>query len=227
MKPLHQLFLSSRKLVELGVMNSRLYFFRISSIFLTLYSLFSAYLTSMAGLRVGELIALKWEDIDLEIGRVTIRRAFVKSMEIFRDYPKGGKHHTHSIPQEVLEKLQVAFAKRESEWVVTTNRGNHLSYRWYFFALKKYCEELELPEIGTHGLRHSTSELYIHHGATRDDLRRLFAHSSPQVTDRYVHDRGTNLEKVANVIQLFDRSDLKSTMKIDHAEVIHRKGERK
>jgi len=33
--------------------------------------------------------------------------------------------------------------------------------------------------------------------------RRLFAHSTPAVTDRYVHNRGTNLERVANVIQLF------------------------
>jgi integrase len=60
-----------------------------------------------------------------------------------------------------------------------------------------------VPVIASHGLRHSTSELYIHHGATRDDLRRLFAHSTPAVTDRYVHNRGTNLERVANVIQLF------------------------
>ncbi len=69
--------------------------------------------------------------------------------------------------------------------------------------LRKYCTEIGVPVIASHGLRHSTSELYIHHGATRDDLRRLFAHSTPAVTDRYVHNRGTNLEKVANVIQLF------------------------
>lgn len=178
------------------------------------------------GLRAGELIALKWEDIDLETGRVTIRRTFVKQQGVFRDYPKGGRHHSHTIPQEVLERLQVAYEERQTEWVVTSPKGNPLPYRWYLVALKTYCKTLGLTDLGTHGLRHSTSELYIHHGATRDDLRRLFAHSSPTVTDRYVHDRGTNLEKIANVIRLFDPKAIlensKSTTKIDHAEVIHR-----
>lgn len=83
------------------------------------------------GLRVGELIALKWEDIDLETGRVTIRRTFVRKMEIFREYPKGGKHHSHSIPSELLEKLKVAYGNRQAEWVVTSLKDTHLPYRWY------------------------------------------------------------------------------------------------
>jgi len=78
-----------------------------------------------------------------------------------------------------------------------------MPYRWYLVALKKYCTETNVLVIASHGLRHSTSELYIKHGATRDDLQRLFAHSTPAVTARYVHNRGTNLERVANVIQLF------------------------
>lgn len=155
------------------------------------------------GLRVGELIALRWEDIDLEEGRIHIRRTFVKKTEFFRDYPKGGKQHSHSIPGELLEKLAAAKQTAVGEYVVTSNRGGNLPYRWYLFALKKYCAEIKVPVIGSHGLRHSTSELYLHHGATRDDLRRLFAHSTSAVTDRYVHNRGTNLERVANVIQLF------------------------
>ena len=155
------------------------------------------------GLRVGELIALRWEDIDLLTGRVVIRRTFVKKLNLFREYPKGKRQHAHSIPTELLTKLRKARKESPSEFVVTSRYGGHLPYRWYLVALKKYCGALKIPVIGTHGLRHSTSELYIEHGATRDDLRRLFAHSTPSVTDRYVHNRGTNLERVANVIRLF------------------------
>jgi integrase len=111
------------------------------------------------GLRAGELIALKWEDLDLETGRVTIRRTFVKKTGAFRDYPKGGRHHSHSIPQELWDKLRVAYREREAEWVFTSPKGNPLPYRWYLVSLKKYCKELGLPDLGTHGLRHSTSEL--------------------------------------------------------------------
>ena len=165
------------------------------------------------GLRVGELIALRWEDIDLEMGRVTIRRTFVKKTDQFRDYPKGGKQHTHSIPAELLEMLIEAKREARAEHVVTSRcLGGILPYRWYVYTLKQYCHELGLPSISSHGLRHSTSEMYIHHGATRDDLRRLFAHSTAAITDRYIHNHGTNLEKVASVIRLFPQvSDPKMT----------------
>jgi integrase len=167
------------------------------------------------GLRAGELIALRWEDIDLEVGRITIRRAFVKKTGQFRDYPKGGKQHTHSIPAELLVMLIEAKRESKSELVVTSRCGGGtkiLPYRWYIRALRKYCHELGITSISSHGLRHSTSELYIHHGATKDDLRQLFAHSSPAITDRYIHNHGTNLEKVANVIRLFPNgSDPKMT----------------
>jgi hypothetical protein len=44
--------------------------------------------------------------------------------------------------------------------------------------------EKQLIHIRRTNLSHSTSELYMAHGATRDDLRILFAHSSASVTDR-------------------------------------------
>jgi site-specific recombinase XerD len=74
-----------------------------------------------------------------------------------------------------------------------------LSYDGYYGALKRYCREAEVPVIGTHGLRHSTSGVYVAHGASRDDLRKLFCHSSNAVTDLYVHDKGERLDQVARV----------------------------
>jgi len=116
------------------------------------------------GLRVGELIALRWEDIDLETGRIHIRRTYVTKTGLFREYPKGGKHHSHSIPVELVEKLSAAKKESTSPMVVTSPHSNRLPYKWYVKYLKEYCSELALPQIATHGLRHSTSELYIHHG---------------------------------------------------------------
>lgn len=163
------------------------------------------------GLRCGELQALTWEDVDLEEGRIHIRKAFVKKTGLVRDYPKGKKHHSHSIPGELLERLKSARASSQSQWVVPSVEGPQfiLSQRWYRFALTSYCRALEIPEIGTHGLRHSTSEIYLSHGASRDDLRQLFAHSSLVVTDRYIRDRWSNLEQVTNVIRLFPEKRIK------------------
>ena len=65
------------------------------------------------------------------------------------------------------------------------------------------CDELEIPVIGTHGLRHSTSALYLSHGASMGDLQTLFAHSSQSLTERYTHGVGSNLHRVSNVVRLF------------------------
>jgi integrase len=129
-----------------------------------------------------------------------------------REYPKGRRQHVNGIPQEIRERLVAAKLEAKSEFVVTSRLGTMVPYRWYLAQLRKYCRKLELPVIGTHGLRHSTSELYLSHGASRDDIRQLFAHSSLAVTERYIHQRGTNLEKVTNVIRLFPAGiDHKST----------------
>ncbi len=64
------------------------------------------------------------------------------------------------------------------------------------------------------GGTNTSQQAYMKHGATKDDLQKLFAHSSPEVTARYLHGRNDNLEKVAKVIRLFDPKR-QSTTKID------------
>ena len=144
------------------------------------------------GLRFGELQGLKWEDVDLEDRRVVIRRTYVKHVGRIREYPKGRKQHSHSLPEELWERLVEVRKVAVGDFVVHSPEGPNylLPHRWYLRALKQYCEELSITVVGTHGLRHSTSEIYLQAGASRDDLRQLFAHSSLTVTDRYIKRQG-------------------------------------
>jgi integrase len=158
------------------------------------------------GLRIGEIQALRWIDIDFDRGVIHVRRAYSKHEGIFREYPKGRKQHSHRIPVELLDKLRKAKETAHSELVAVPPNWKMLDYWNYRRKLKQFCKELGLTGIGSHSLRHSSSELYMEHGASRDDLRMLFAHSNSATTDRYVHDRGTRLAKVAEVIQLFPGS---------------------
>lgn len=159
------------------------------------------------GLRVGEVQALRWEDVDLEANILFIRRTFVKAEWQVREYPKGRKHHSSTIPSEMHLLLSQQLASRgESQLVVQSRCAKMITYRVYWRTLKRYCREAGVPVIGTHGLRHSTGTLYVHHGASRDDLRRLFAHSSLSVTDKYIHSHGTNLERVAKEMRVFPQN---------------------
>lgn len=114
-----------------------------------------------------------------------------------------------------MDYLQEIRRTSNSQFVAASPAGERLGYGWYSRILRSYCKALGLPPIGTHGLRHSTSALYVPSGASREDLRELFAHSDLKVTERYLHAKGTNLEKVANVIQLFpEKCSTRSTEEI-------------
>lgn len=156
------------------------------------------------GLRVGELQALRWEDVDLGSGLVHIRRAYVRKERVFNEYPKGRKHHSKPIPGELFSVFSELKAESGNSDLVVTSPGYHmLSYEGYQRALVAYCKEFKVPRIGTHGLRHSTAALYLSSGASRHELRNLFAHSSEKVTERYIHHIDSGLDDVAKVIQLF------------------------
>ncbi len=156
-----------------------------------------------AGLRVGEIQALKWKNVDLENGVIHVRATYARKEKTLRDYPKGRKWHSPVLPKELLSLLKQARIQTTAEFVCPSPQLKMFCYNSYMRALKRYCEELNLPAIATHGLRHSTAALYQKHGATKDDLRELFAHSSTRVTDRYIHGKNKNLERLANVIELF------------------------
>jgi integrase len=163
------------------------------------------------GLRVNEVIALKWSNVDLKNAIVHIRSSYSRKdawalkdqAKGMKNVPKGGKHHSITIPPELLELLKEARETAKTEHVCPSPfTGRLLCYEYYLETLKSYCKELGLPLIGTHGLRHSTSELYQSNGATRDDLRQLFAHSSSDVTDRYIHTKG-NIDSVMKQFRVF------------------------
>ena len=163
------------------------------------------------GLRAGEVQALTWDNVDLEKGVLHIRAAFVRKEGIIRDYPKGKKWHSHKMPPELLGKLKLAKTVSTSRFVVTSPRREMLNYWGYRAALRRYCVEAKVPNIAAHGLRHSTAAIYMAHGASRDDLQRLFRHSSSAVTDLYIHETNESVDRVAKVIQLFsDRKGQKA-----------------
>jgi integrase len=158
------------------------------------------------GLRVGEVQALRWSHLDFnqgKFGKLRVVGTYVRKERRFKDCPKGGQQHSIDLPLELREYLLALRGKAQSLFVASGHPIDFLEYETYIQLLKEISKAADIPWVGTHGLRHSTSEIYLEHGASYDDVKRLFAHSSSSVTDRYIHDRGSRLEKVANVIRLF------------------------
>jgi integrase len=161
------------------------------------------WLQTFAGLRAGEVQYLKWEHVDLKNGILHVRGTYLRRENRFQDHPKGKKWHRIKMPPELWEHLQARSQYATTEYIAAEKGETYLEYFGYLFTLQRYCREAEVTKISTHGLRHSSSELYMAAGASRDDLRLLFAHSCSSVTDRYVHDKGRRLDAVADNVVLF------------------------
>ncbi len=165
----------------------------------------AVWLGAYMGLRVGEIQALRWEDVDLDRQVLHVRQSYSKADSVMREYPKGRRQHSHRIPGELLAKLGTLPRSESTDLVAAPAGWKMLDYSKYRRVLEQFCREAGVRSIATHGLRHSSSEVWMEAGASRDDLRILFAHQDSKTTDRYIHDRGDRLSKVADVLQLFPR----------------------
>jgi integrase len=150
------------------------------------------------GLRIGELCALKWGDIDLNRETIsitkTIQRIYMKEIDgetftkVIITKPK-----TESSIREIplssfltiqLERLPVA----GEENYLLTGKACFIEPRSYRNYYNRYLRGVGIPHLNFHGLRHTFATEMIRHGADVKTLSGLLGHSSVSLTmDLYVH----------------------------------------
>lgn len=162
-----------------------------------------------SGMRIGEVCALTWEDIDTENGiihiRKTIQRIYViedglRHTELLLDSPKT-KNSLREIPmsRDLLRMLKPIKKIVNQKFFVLTNDEKPTeprTYRSYYKNLMKY---LEIPEIKFHGLRHSFATRCIESNCDYKTVSVLLGHSNISTTlNLYVH---PNMEQKKKAIE--------------------------
>jgi integrase len=147
------------------------------------------------GMRLGELIALQWGDIDWNGEFIEVRRACWKRTV---STPKSGKGRRVDMSDQLIEVLtahrrrtaEEALASGEPvpEWVFPSLPGNTLEpnriRKNFHAALKK----AQLRQIRFHDLRHSFASMLISNGESLAYVRDQLGHHSIQITvDTYGH----------------------------------------
>lgn len=147
------------------------------------------------GMRIGEVCALKWEDVDLKqkiiIVRHTVGRVYnceLKSTEKIEGSPKT-KNSCREIPisKQLYQSLKVIKHKSSTTFVVGTSENSKepRSYRDYFNRLLK---RLDIPPIVFHGLRHSFATRCIESQCDYKTVSVILGHSNVSTTlNLYVH----------------------------------------
>ena len=150
----------------------------------------NAFLIEMyMGLRIGEVLALKKENIDLRRNII-----FVKPT-IYRDEngkpqikatPKTKKSEREvpipkNIKNEIIEQMQLANYHKENLLFVS-NAGTYVNPANANHVLKRICKKLDIKDVTSHSLRHTFATRCIEAGMRSVALQRLMGHSDVSIT---------------------------------------------
>jgi integrase len=133
------------------------------------------------GLRQGELLALRWEDVDLTAGRLLVRRSVFEGIV---GTPKNGKGREVPLGEEVLRTLK-AFRHLRGPLVFCAEDGRMLTKGECKHPLWRTCRRAGLRRIGWHVLRHTFASHLAMRGVALKAIQELLGHATIEMTMRY------------------------------------------
>jgi integrase len=153
--------------------------------------------TVRTGMRLGELLALQWEDLDLHGRLITVQRNYTHGK---LSTPKSGESRRVDMSLELCQTLRDLRTERQLEatangwekvpvWVFCNENGelldpDNLRHRVFYYLLDK----AKLRKIRFHDLRHTFASLLLQQGESPVYVKEQMGHSSIQVTvDIYGH----------------------------------------
>lgn len=136
------------------------------------------------GLRVGELLALKWEDVDLVAGRLVVRRTLWNGRE---GPPKGGKTREVPLSDQAMATLK-AHRHLKGPYVFCDETGARLTHSKVKNVVPRTCTAAGLSKrLTTHDLRHTFASHLVMRGVTLLAVKELLGHATIDMTMRYAH----------------------------------------
>lgn len=151
------------------------------------------------GIRLGELCALTWKDIDFDTGTLRINKTIqrIKNTDSFDtaktkiiiDTPKSQKSIRNiPIPSFFLNILKSYCSKYHSNNYILSGTKKYIEPRNYQTKFKKYLKEANISDINFHALRHTFATRAIEQGFDVKSLSEILGHSTVRFTlERYVH----------------------------------------
>ena len=172
------------------------------------------------GMRISEILGLKWEDIDLELGIINVDKSvWCKHGEVFESTTKTVSGN-RTIP--ITDKLHEYLAKQEH-----TNKGNYACSnnnhpRCYRSSLRTntlLCKKLGVESCGLHAYRHNFASRLLKVSTDYKAISQLMGHSSIAITQN-VYNHPTDEQKENVIKKAFgeETEKINTTPVIDYSE---------
>jgi integrase len=160
------------------------------------------WLIAATGLRRGEALALKWSDVDLKNGSLTVRSTLSRvggALTVTEPKTPKSRRTLHLSPSVVamlkahrqrqrLERVRAGAAWQTTDHVFATEAGGPVEPRNLFRALATAAESAGIEDVGPHTLRHSAATAWLENGVNLKAVSELLGHADIRITaDCYGH----------------------------------------
>lgn len=157
--------------------------------------MFGVVLCLYTGLRIGELLALEWDDIDFKTGIIRVSKSCHDGKDgdgrftRITDTPKTESSEREiPFPKQLVPYLRNLKRNSSSVYVVAADSKKPISIRAYQRSFELFLKRLNIPHKGFHSLRHTFATRALECGMDVKTLSELLGHKNPMVTlKRYVH----------------------------------------
>ncbi len=159
---------------------------------------FGVLLTLLTGMRIGELCALKWNDIDFQTKTLHIRHTMQRLQNLNEDFDSKtriciGSPKTATslrvIPlTDPLIELCRKFREEHSDTYILTSAASYMEPRTLQYRMRKYMKDCGLEGVHFHTLRHTFATRCVEVGFEIKSLSEILGHANTSITlNQYVH----------------------------------------
>ena len=135
------------------------------------------------GMRSGEFLELRWQDVDLVTGTLTIRRSYVRRR---MGTPKNHKSRTIELGDDAIGVLKT-HRHLKSELVFCDPKGKIMTKDMLKRPLKRICIKAGLRHLTWRDMRHTFASHLVMRGAPLKTVQELMGHADIKTTMRYAH----------------------------------------